>query len=98
MVQLATQEAVLAGTKNNKQEYGFISELENIICNRFENPNEKSYTSYLFKKGINKIAQKVGEEAVEVIIESKDNNNNLLKNETADLLYHLLVLLKAKKN
>jgi phosphoribosyl-ATP pyrophosphohydrolase/phosphoribosyl-AMP cyclohydrolase len=55
-----------------------------------------SYTNKLFRKGINKVAQKVGEEAVELVIESKDNNEELFKNEAADLLYHLLILLKTK--
>jgi phosphoribosyl-ATP pyrophosphohydrolase/phosphoribosyl-AMP cyclohydrolase len=82
--------------ETNKQEYGFISQLEAVINGRYEDRSEKSYTSYLFEKGINKIAQKVGEEAVEVVIESKDNNDDLFKNESADLLYHLLVLLRAK--
>lgn len=67
-----------------------------IIRHRKQNPSEKSYTSQLFNRGINKIAQKVGEEAVEVVIEAKDNNDDLFKNETADLLFHLLVLLEEK--
>lgn len=67
-----------------------------IIRNRKQNPSDQSYTSQLFKRGINKIAQKVGEEAVEVVIEAKDNNDDLFKNETADLLFHLLVLLEEK--
>jgi phosphoribosyl-AMP cyclohydrolase / phosphoribosyl-ATP pyrophosphohydrolase len=75
---------------------GFIYELGHIIDQRIENNVEGSYTNKLYKKGINKIAQKVGEEAVEVVIESKDDNIELFKNETADLLYHLLLLLKAK--
>ena len=58
--------------------------------------SDESYTASLFKKGINKIAQKVGEEAVEVIIEAKDNNDDLFLNESADLLYHYLILLQAK--
>jgi phosphoribosyl-AMP cyclohydrolase / phosphoribosyl-ATP pyrophosphohydrolase len=74
----------------------FLFELEKIIKFRQIEPSEDSYTSKLFKKGINKIAQKVGEEAVEVVIEAKDDNDELLKNEAADLLYHLLVLLAAK--
>jgi phosphoribosyl-ATP pyrophosphohydrolase len=61
-----------------------------------ESEDEKSYTNKLFRKGINKIAQKVGEEAVELVIESKDNNLDLFKNEAADLLYHFLIMLKAK--
>jgi phosphoribosyl-AMP cyclohydrolase / phosphoribosyl-ATP pyrophosphohydrolase len=75
---------------------GFLSKLEEIIENRRRNPDEKSYTSSLFAKGLNKIAQKVGEEAVELIIEAKDNNHQLFLNEGADLLFHLLVLLRAK--
>jgi len=74
----------------------FLTELEQIIENRKVNPSEKSYTSSLFLKGINKIAQKVGEEAVEVIIEAKDDNDDLFLNESADLLYHYLILLSAK--
>ena len=74
----------------------FLFELEQIIKDRKENPHENSYTSKLFAKGINKIAQKVGEEAVELVIEAKDENEELFKNEAADLLYHLTVLLAAK--
>lgn len=74
----------------------FLFELENIISERKNNPTDTSYTSDLFKKGINKIAQKVGEEAVELVIEAKDNNKDLFINEAADLLYHYLILLKAK--
>ena len=74
----------------------FLDELERIIKNRRENPSENSYTSQLFKKGINKIAQKVGEEAVETIIEAKDDDADLFVNEAADLLFHLLILLRAK--
>lgn len=80
----------------NKGEYGFLSDLEDIIENRIENPNEASYIASLFKRGINKIAQKVGEEAVEVIIEAKDNNDHLFLDESADLLFHYLILLQAK--
>lgn len=75
----------------------FLYALEKTIKDRKENPTEDSYTSKLFRKGINKIAQKVGEEAVELVIEAKDDNAELFKNEAADLLYHLLVLL-AEKN
>ena len=74
----------------------FLFQLESIIRERKNNPSEKSYTSSLFEKGINKIAQKVGEEAVELVIEAKDNNEDLFKNEAADLLYHYLILLQAK--
>ena len=75
---------------------GFLYKLEEIISQRIDNETEGSYTNKIFSKGINKIAQKVGEEAVELIIEAKDNNDDLFKNEAADLLYHLLILLKAK--
>ena len=74
----------------------FLDRLEKIIKDRCENPSEKSYTSQLFKKGINKIAQKVGEEAIELVIEAKDDDAELFKNEAADLLFHLLILLRAK--
>ena len=75
----------------------FLYQLEKIIADRKNNPTDKSYTASLFKKGINKIAQKVGEEATEVVIEAMDNNIELLKEESSDLLYHLLVLLAEKK-
>lgn len=74
----------------------FISELQQLIHRRKAEMPEGSYTTSLFKDGINKIAQKVGEEAVELVIESKDNNDELFLNEAADLFYHLLVLLTAK--
>jgi phosphoribosyl-ATP pyrophosphohydrolase/phosphoribosyl-AMP cyclohydrolase len=74
----------------------FLTELETIIRDRKNNPTDKSYTASLFAKGINKIAQKVGEEAVEVVIEAKDNNDDLFKGEAADLLFHYLILLQAK--
>ena len=76
--------------------YDFIAELEAIIKDRKDNPSDKSYTSQLFERGINKVAQKVGEEAVEVVIEAKDDNDDLFLNESADLLYHYLILLQAK--
>lgn len=83
--------------ENNKENYGFISKLESTIANRIENADtEKSYVASLFSEGINKVAQKVGEEAVEVIIEAKDNNDELFLNESADLLFHYLLLLQAK--
>lgn len=83
--------------EKNDQQFGFLSKLEAIITARKENENnEKSYVSSLFKSGINKIAQKVGEEAVEVVIEAKDNNDDLFLNESADLLFHYLILLQAK--
>jgi phosphoribosyl-ATP pyrophosphohydrolase/phosphoribosyl-AMP cyclohydrolase len=74
----------------------FLNELETIIRDRKNNPTDKSYVASLFAKGINKIAQKVGEEAVEVVIEAKDNNDDLFKGEAADLLFHYLILLQAK--
>lgn len=81
----------------NTSNYGFLSKLENTIQERKENAtSEKSYVASLFEKGINKIAQKVGEEAVEVVIEAKDNNNDLFLSESADLLFHYLILLQAK--
>jgi phosphoribosyl-ATP pyrophosphohydrolase/phosphoribosyl-AMP cyclohydrolase len=73
-----------------------LESLEGIIAERKSNPSESSYTSSLFKKGINKIAQKVGEEAVELVIESKDDDKEKFLGEAADLLYHYLVLLRAK--
>ena len=82
----------------NTKEYGFLSVLETLIKDRKENANsEKSYVASLFKDGINKIAQKVGEEAVEVIIEAKDDDETLFLNESADLLFHYLILLQAKE-
>lgn len=74
----------------------FIHRLEQIIQQRKNNPDAGSYTASLLAKGINKVAQKVGEEAVELVIEAKDNNDELFKNEAADLMYHYLVLLAAK--
>nr|WP_299485229.1 bifunctional phosphoribosyl-AMP cyclohydrolase/phosphoribosyl-ATP diphosphatase HisIE [uncultured Allomuricauda sp.] len=83
--------------ESNKQEYGFLSQLEEIIISRKNDvENTDSYVSSLFKKGINKIAQKVGEEAVETVIEAKDSNDELFLNESADLLFHYLILLQAK--
>ena len=75
---------------------GFVYRLEDIISERIDGNAEGSYTNKLFKKGINKVAQKVGEEAVELVIEAKDDNIGLFKNEAADLLYHFLILLKTK--
>ena len=75
---------------------GFLYKLENIIEQRISDNEESSYTAKLFARGVNKVAQKVGEEAVELVIESKDNDVDLFKNEAADLLYHLLILLKTK--
>ncbi len=74
----------------------FLDELENILDDRKNTPGENSYVSGLLKSGINKIAQKVGEEAIELIIEAKDENESLFLNEAADLLFHFLILLKAK--
>lgn len=83
--------------EENKENFGFISSLENTIKTRRENADaEKSYVASLFEKGINKIAQKVGEEAVEVVIEAKDDNDELFLSESADLLFHYLILLQAK--
>jgi phosphoribosyl-ATP pyrophosphohydrolase/phosphoribosyl-AMP cyclohydrolase len=79
------------------QNDNFLLELEQVIVNRKNNRSEKSYTSSLFDKGINKIAQKVGEEAVELVIESKDDNKDLFLGEAADLLFHYLILLQAKE-
>ncbi len=75
---------------------GFLYKLEETINQRIDSNDENSYTNKLYKRGINKVAQKVGEEAVELVIEAKDNNLDLFKNEAADLLYHFLILLKAK--
>ncbi|GGE26813.1 bifunctional phosphoribosyl-AMP cyclohydrolase/phosphoribosyl-ATP diphosphatase HisIE [Psychroflexus planctonicus] len=80
----------------NESNFGFLSELERIIESRKNSTSEKSYVASLFESGINKIAQKVGEEAVEVVIEAKDENDDLFLNESADLLFHYLILLKAK--
>ncbi len=84
-------------SEENTMSYGFLSKLEDIISDRIKNAdNQKSYIASLFAKGINKVAQKVGEEAVEVVIEAKDNNDDLFLNESADLLFHYLMLLQAK--
>lgn len=83
--------------EENTATFGFLSALESIIKERKENPDNKaSYVASLFKKGINKIAQKVGEEAVEVVIEAKDDNDTLFLDESADLLFHYMILLQAK--
>lgn len=82
---------------NEKNSSFSLEKLEAVIADRKNNPSDSSYTSSLFEKGINKIAQKVGEEAVELVIESKDENDDKFLNEAADLLYHYLVLLQAKK-
>ena len=80
--------------ESNKIE--FIIKLQDLIDDRKQKMPEGSYTTKLFQKGINKIAQKVGEEAVELVIEAKDSNDELFLNEAADLMYHFLVLLSAK--
>ena len=83
--------------EENNSSYSFLSKLENTIQERKDNAtSEKSYVASLFEKGMNKIAQKVGEEAVEVVIEAKDNNSDLFLSESADLLFHYLILLQAK--
>ncbi len=91
--------------EQNTASYGFISKLEDTIAERvaiskidpeLRQDDKKSYVVSLFDKGINKVAQKVGEEAVEVVIEAKDNNDDLFLNESADLLFHYLMLLQAK--
>ncbi|WP_194777756.1 bifunctional phosphoribosyl-AMP cyclohydrolase/phosphoribosyl-ATP diphosphatase HisIE [Pararhodonellum marinum] len=84
------------GEENESKTY-FIDQLRAIIKDRKQNPTAGSYTSDLFAKGINKVAQKVGEEAVEIVIESKDDNKELFLGEAADLLFHFLVLLEAKE-
>lgn len=83
--------------EDNVSSFGFLSDLENIIQNRKESPeNEDSYIASLFRKGLNTMAQKVGEEAVEMVIEAKDTNDVLFLNESADLLFHYMILLQAK--
>ena len=76
--------------------HGFMYELEQTISDRIDSDDPESYTNKLYKRGINKVAQKVGEEAVEIVIEAKDNNDDLFLGEAADLMYHYLILLKAK--
>lgn len=80
--------------KNQKD--NFLLHLQSVIEERKGADADSSYTASLFKKGINKVAQKVGEEAVELVIEAKDDNKELFLNEAADLMYHYLVLLAAK--
>ncbi|WP_406683848.1 bifunctional phosphoribosyl-AMP cyclohydrolase/phosphoribosyl-ATP diphosphatase HisIE [Seonamhaeicola sp. MEBiC1930] len=83
--------------EENKPSYGFFSTLEDVISERVANKNTtKSYVASLFSKGINKVAQKVGEEAVETVIEAMDENDELFLYESADLLFHYLMLLQAK--
>ncbi|MFT4733142.1 MAG: phosphoribosyl-ATP pyrophosphohydrolase/phosphoribosyl-AMP cyclohydrolase [Algoriphagus sp.] len=83
--------------EENEGKVGFLNHLKHTLRDRHENPSDTSYTSSLFAKGINKVAQKVGEEAVELVIEAKDDNKDLFLGEAADLMYHYLVLLEAKK-
>ena len=82
--------------ERNRGRGQFLNYLQSIIHDRKVNPSEKSYTTTLFNRGVNKIAQKVGEEAVELVIEAKDDNDDLFKGEAADLLFHFLVLLEQK--
>jgi len=84
--------------KANTPSYGFLTTLEETIASRVSNASgDQSYVASLFEKGINKIAQKVGEEAVEVVIEAMDNNRELFLEESSDLLFHYLMLLHAKE-
>lgn len=82
--------------KENRNNALFLNTLETVVKDRHDNPTDQSYTASLFRKGINKVAQKVGEEAVELVIEAKDNNPKLFLDEAADLMYHYIVLLIAK--
>ncbi len=82
--------------ESNEEHFGFLGHLEQVIEDRRKKAPKDSYVASLFDKGINKIAQKVGEEAVELVIEAKDDSEELFLNESADLLFHLLILLKAK--
>ena len=81
---------------NNDTAKGFLYKLEQIVSKRIDDNAENSYTNKIYRQGINKIIQKLGEEAVELIIEAKDDNTDLFKNEAADLLYHMLILLKSR--
>jgi len=84
-------------SEDNAPNYGFFSTLETVIAERVKNKDtQKSYVASLFAKGINKVAQKVGEEAVETVIEAMDNNDELFLYESADLMFHYLMLLQAK--
>lgn len=83
--------------EDNKSGENFLYYLEKVILDRKKNPVKNSYTTSLFKEGISRIAQKLGEEATEVVIDAVSNNKNRLKEESADLLYHLLVLLAEKE-
>lgn len=91
-----TGTATCWGNENNLEGLGFIAHLEEVIHQRRNAAPDSSYVASLFAKGINKIAQKVGEEAVELVIEAKDENEGLFKEEAADLLFHYLMLLQAK--
>jgi len=82
---------------DNDSAKGFLYKLQQVVHDKIERNEEGSYTNKLYQKGINKVAQKVGEEAVELVIEAKDDNTDLFKNEAADLLYHFTVLLKTKE-
>ena len=82
---------------NEETSKGFLYVLESTIASRIKDNSENSYTNSLYQKGINKVAQKVGEEAVELVIEAMDNNNKNFLNEAADLMYHYLILLKSKE-
>ncbi|MFL2601449.1 MAG: bifunctional phosphoribosyl-AMP cyclohydrolase/phosphoribosyl-ATP diphosphatase [Flavobacteriaceae bacterium TMED68] len=82
--------------EKNLSKFGYLSQLEEIIAERKKDDKKNSYVASLFREGINKIAQKVGEEATETIIEAKDENKQLFLNESADLLFHYLILLQAK--
>lgn len=91
-----TGTATCWGEENNSNSYAFLTSLEAVIAQRKTAAPDTSYVASLFEKGINKIAQKVGEEAVEVVIEAKDHNDDLFLSESADLLFHYLILLQAK--
>ncbi len=82
--------------EENKGKASYLNYLQAVIHDRKVNPSDESYTTSLFKKGVNKIAQKVGEEAVEIVIEAKDDNKDLFLGEAADLMFHFLVLLEEK--
>ena len=82
--------------EKNLSKFGYLSQLDEIIAERKKDDKKNSYVASLFREGINKIAQKVGEEATETIIEAKDENKQLFLNESADLLFHYLILLQAK--
>jgi phosphoribosyl-ATP pyrophosphohydrolase/phosphoribosyl-AMP cyclohydrolase len=83
--------------EHNRPGLSFLKELEDLIVSRKKNPREGSYTSKLFSEGIKKIVQKVGEETTEVVIDAVDGNNSQLKEETADLFYHILVMLAERE-